>query len=52
MKIDPNEISNYKPSYDEEDPDTEIVCVYLKNGDKFLVYLSPQEFEDKLNHVV
>lgn len=44
----PNEDS-YKPSYDEGEPDIEIVHVTLKNGYGALVYLSVSEFEKLLN---
>ena len=40
MKVNTMEISNYKPSYDEGEPDIEIVHVTLKNGYGALVYLS------------
>ena len=49
IKINPMEISNYKPSYDEGEPDIEIIHMILKNGFSTLVYLSPEEFEAALN---
>jgi hypothetical protein len=49
MKLDPNEISNYKPSYDDDNEDAEVIHLTLKNGYSTMVYLSPEEFELLLN---
>lgn len=50
LKFNPMELSNYKPSYDEGEPDVEIVYIELKNGYGCLVYLSVSEFEKLLNN--
>jgi hypothetical protein len=49
LKLLPFELSNYKPSYDEQEPDIEITHIMLKNGEGCLVYLSPEAFEKLLN---
>lgn len=49
MKFLPFELSNYKPSYDDGEPDVEITHITLKNGYSCLVYISPEEFEKLLN---
>lgn len=48
MKINPIEISQYKPSHDD---DNESNCTYLsmRNGDGFYLYLTTDEFEELLN---
>lgn len=50
LKFNPFELSNYKPSWDEDEPDIEIVHITLKNGYSTLVYLSPHEFEKLINN--
>lgn len=47
--FNPMELSNYKPSYDEGEPEVEITHMTLKNGYGALVYLPPAEFEKLLN---
>lgn len=49
LKFNPFDLSNYKPSYDDAEPDVEITHMTLKNGYGVLVYLSPKEFESLLN---
>jgi len=50
MKVNPMEISHYKPTYDgDEDREIKYVFVTLKNGDGFFVYLSIDAFERLLN---
>lgn len=50
MKINPADISNYRPSYDSADETkAEITSVTLKTGDTTLVYLSIDQFEELLN---
>jgi hypothetical protein len=49
MKFNPMEVANYKPSYDEGEPETEIVFLRFKSGDGVLCYMSPIEFETLLN---
>lgn len=48
-KFLPFELSNYRPSRDENWSDKEITQINLKNGDSTLVYLSPADFEKLLN---
>lgn len=51
MKINPMDISNYRPSYDSADLEQkEITSVTLKTGDTTLVYLTIEEFEELLNN--
>ena len=52
LKFLPFELSNYKPSVDEDEPDIEITHIVLKNSYSCLVYLSPEEFERLLNQHV
>lgn len=46
LKILPFEISEYYPSMDEDVMKTQ---VFLKNGNSYLVELSIEEFESKVN---
>lgn len=48
-KVLPFEISDYKQTFDEENGNVECVSLTLKNGSNFYVYLSYDEFENKLN---
>jgi hypothetical protein len=49
IKILPTEISEYKPSIDDEIDNSECTSVKMKNGDTFFVYLKSDEFENSLN---
>lgn len=49
IKILPSEISEYKPSTDDENENIECTSVRMKNGDSFYVYLSTKRFENTLN---
>ena len=49
MKINPFEISHYKPTEDKENDNQICTYVMMKQGDGFFVYLSPDEFEKLLN---
>jgi len=50
MKINPMDISNYRPSWDEADETkSEIVSMTTKYGSTTLIYLSISEFEKLLN---
>ena len=48
-KINPLEISNYRPAYPNEDEYFKCTNVVLKNGEPILVYLNIKEFEKLLN---
>lgn len=48
-KINPFEISNYRPAYPSEDEELNCTNVMLKNGEAILTYLSVPEFEKLLN---
>ncbi len=50
MKINPFEISHYKPSNDTDNDDKGCVYVTMKQGDGFFVYLTMAEFEKLLNN--
>lgn len=49
IKINPFEISEYKPTIDDECDDVDCVSVTMKNGNNFYAYLSIKEFENLLN---
>jgi hypothetical protein len=49
QKINPLEISHYKPTVDKDYGEETIINVTMKTGHNFNVYLSPQQFEDKIN---
>lgn len=49
IKILPSEISEYKPSIDDDNDDAVCVSVRMKNGDSFFTYLDVKEFEKELN---
>lgn len=49
IKILPFEISDYKPTSDADNQDSECVYLVLKNGRGFFVYLGIIEFEKLLN---
>lgn len=50
-KVNPMEISHYKPAYDDEDKGDNFNCTHvsMKNGDAFFIYLLPKDFEKILN---
>jgi len=50
MKIIPEEISQYKPSEDEDNDNLECVSIRMKNGDSFYAYMSVEKFERTLNN--
>lgn len=51
MKVNPMEIASYRPNVDSDDPQqNEIVSMTLKSGDNYLVYMSVDEFENRLNN--
>lgn len=50
MKVNPFEISQYKPTSDGETLTDDCTYVSLKNGDGFYVYLTISEFEQILNN--
>lgn len=49
LKINPFEISSYKPSHDKDNDDQVCTYVNMKDGNGFFVYLLPAEFEKLLN---
>ena len=49
QKINPFEISYYKPTVDSDFGEETIVNVTMKTGNNFNVYLHPDQFEYKLN---
>jgi len=49
MKINPFEISDYKPTFDKDNDNVECTYCSLKNGNGMYVYLSITEFEKLLN---
>lgn len=49
MKFLPFELATYRPTYKDEEPDTECVHMILKCGDSTVVHLSIKEFEELLN---
>ena len=50
MKINPFEISEYKPTEDKENDNCECTYVVMKNGTGVYVYLTIPEFESLLNN--
>lgn len=49
-KINPLDISSYRPASTDEEPDMIYVSISLKNGKSMIVYLSIEEFEDLMNN--
>lgn len=49
MKINPFEISDYKPTLDKDNENIECTYLSLKNGIGMFVYLTTGEFETLLN---
>lgn len=50
MKINPMEISEYKPTVTEKDGhETDCTYIVMKNGSGFYCYLIPEDFEKILN---
>lgn len=49
MKINPFEISSWKPAEDNENNDVACTYVSMKNGDGFYVYYTTEQFEELLN---
>lgn len=49
MKINPFEISEYKPTIDTESDNQEATYVSMKNGVGFFCYLTISKFEELLN---
>jgi len=49
MKISPFEISEYKPTQDEENENYDCVYLVMKSGSGVFVYMSINEFEALLN---
>lgn len=51
LRVNPLEIQSYRPSFDEDDQERkEIVFITLKGGDGYLIYLSMEEFEKRVNN--
>lgn len=48
-KINPMDISSYRPTYPMEEPLRHCVNIYFKNGNSTLAYFSIKEFEQLLN---
>lgn len=49
QKVNPFEISHYKPTVDADFGPEEIINVTMKTGNNFNVYLAPEQFESRLN---
>lgn len=49
-KINPFAIEEYRPSFDNDFPDSECVHLLLKSGHEFLVYMTMEKFEAMLNN--
>ncbi len=48
-KINPFEISNYRPCHPEDDHEINCTSITLKNGEEILAYMLPEDFEKLLN---
>lgn len=48
MKINPFEISHYRPSTDNNDALSE-TCVHFKNGSQAVIKMTTEKFEELLN---
>ena len=49
QKVNPFEISHYKPTVDSDFGEETIINITMKTGNNFNVYLHPDQFEYKLN---
>ena len=50
MKLNPFEISHYRPEYTEDSVEYRQTLVYFKSGDSVYINLSISEFEKLLNN--
>lgn len=50
IKINPFELSEYRPGYSNDPEDEECVNIIMKNGEKSMVRMNINEFEKLLNY--